>query len=404
IVNLSLIGVIKANSTSPLRSVKKQYLFNHKIVLYGDSQNNENALTKGEHRFPFIVKLPKKNIYTSISFERGQIKYNLKCDLLDKALDDTPVLRCEKSISIIKPINLALLPEPQPKLLSFKNNRKNLQKTISSTSSINSIDSLETNSTTDDDIKIKLLLNSTGYLRGESISVKLNVKHFKRISNMNGIIVTLIRICRLDLGEEHEIQSYRKDLSQSIVPLITDPKGLASEVSTALRIPVDCFPTIVSSLVSFQYYIEVLVNLSNSKIQIHNPNNEIVDDEVIQSETMNFLYNVDRLKKMKNVLTITSEIVLGTERKPISTLKKRIKSKNSSPVPVSSPHTPSTSSESPVDTNSSALTSPMIVPSVLPIPATNNMRYASSISGLPQVDEKQLLKLREDALLPSEPP
>ncbi|GME99072.1 unnamed protein product [Ambrosiozyma monospora] len=111
LIKLSLVGLIKINSHGPLRSQKKQYLFNHSITLYGDVANNEMALTKGEHRFPFIVKLPKKNIYTSISFEKGEIKYTLTCDLCDKTFDGAKILNTEKLINIVKPINLSILPE-----------------------------------------------------------------------------------------------------------------------------------------------------------------------------------------------------------------------------------------------------------------------------------------------------
>ncbi|OWB57621.1 hypothetical protein B5S28_g3582 [[Candida] boidinii] len=507
LITLSLIGLIKLiGSGSTFRSTKKTTLFNHTINLYGNvnlspppiqqssSSNNDNmeietnisnpGLTKGEHHFPFIVKLPKKNIYTSVTFEKGEIRYSLKASISDSYFSNNnnlnsptisslnsslnnnrnsnsnsnssktsltrnnllnlnnntttnsdssntlsndinniannnnntltsssitgngtsnqrysndlnnnnnkSILTCEKYISIIKPINLSLLPESQPKILVFKVPKKGLKKTISSTSTVNSqlssysqdftimtpnsnnnyspeddsnnqpnnnnqnnqnligsaavsitssthsssendnlntvnedtqkvafasplTDSNNNNNESEisnklnfqqqpsqsqsstpttriaNDIKLSVYTPSMGYLRGEIVPVKINVQHYKKFKSPTGIIVTLIRICRIDQGTEHAIQSFRKDLSQSIVPLFLSPNKFQYEVTTSLKIPLDCFPTIVgSNMVSFQYYIEVIVNLSNSKAILNQNKTHLdsgMDDEDIYDVT-----------------------------------------------------------------------------------------------------------------------
>lgn len=341
-LNLSLEGYIKVSSNSPLRSDKKDELFNHSIKLYGNSNNNEQGLSSGEHRFPFIVKIPKKNVYTSIKFEKGKITYLLKSTLL---LDNevTPVTK--KLLNIVKPINLLSLPEAHPKVLNFRNisSKKALRATLSSTSSLNSSLSMDSNgSINNDSVRIKLILPYLGYLKGESIPVKLNVKHYRHISNMSGIIVTLIRVCKLDLGRDYEFESYRKDLSQSIVPLVLDQKTFKGDISTTLKIPADCFPTIISPSLSFQYFVEVLINLSSngkSASNNYNMNNssslslqgmELNDEDIHFSDSAKPMVNVDNLKKLKNVLTITNEVIIGTERRPLS----RSRTLSRSPVNV----------------------------------------------------------------------
>ncbi|VEU19437.1 DEKNAAC100358 [Brettanomyces naardenensis] len=477
LIKLGLMGVIKIHSSSPLRSDKKEYLFNHSVVLYGDAAKNELALTKGEHRFPFIVKLPKKNIHTSISFEKGEIKYSLKSDICNRSAgNNVKLMTSEMLLNIVKPINLALLPDAQPKTLTFHSNKRNMRHVASSTSSINSTDSFElqpTNHSTtstpgatvgdhynlynpvdsSNEIKIRMDIPFVGYLKGESIPVKLSIKHYKKIANVNGIFITLIRICSLDMGEDYELQSFRKDLAQSIVPLIVDPSSKTTyEVSTSLKVPLDSFPTIVSSLVSFQYYIEVLVNMSNSSRLQGPQKNELVDDEIIQLGSADTIYNVDKLKQMKNVLTLTSEIIIGTERKPISKLKTRHRAAlssshgsisqpttplsnvqstrtiSSSPSPVGhseseelrrpsslhdSPESPDTPTQH-IDSLSSSgvsmaahsvtasrssnasVNSPL---AILSMPSPPSVRNANSTQ-----EEKELLHLREQALLPSQPP
>lgn len=340
ILNMSMEGAIKVSSNSPLRSDKRDQLFNHSVVLYGNHANNEQALSSGEHRFPFIVKIPKKNVYTSIKFEKGEITYLLKSTLL---VNGEMISTTKKLLNIVKPINLLALPEAHPKVLNFRNisSKKALRATLSSNSSLNSGFSMDSNgSINNDSVRIKMSFPYVGYLKGESIPVKLNIKHYRQISNMNGIIVTLIRVCQLDLGKDYEFESYRKDLSQSIVPLVLDLKTFKGDISTTLKIPPDCFPTIMSPTLSFQYFVEVLINLSaNTKPATTNYNMnstnslplkkmDLTEEDISFTDAVKPMVNVDNLKKMKNVITVTNEVIIGTERRPLS----RITSASRSPT------------------------------------------------------------------------
>lgn len=78
-ISLSMNGVVKVNDVG-LRRSEKARLFSISVNLYG-SPNENNGLSKGEHRFPFKIKLPRKNIYSSLSFEKGSISYSLKSEL-----------------------------------------------------------------------------------------------------------------------------------------------------------------------------------------------------------------------------------------------------------------------------------------------------------------------------------
>ena len=80
------MGFIKINASSHLKlRPLKHTLFDYTIKIYGkdeeeqtDSAEFSNGLLKGEHVFPFIVKLPNKRVYTSIDFGKGSINYILK--------------------------------------------------------------------------------------------------------------------------------------------------------------------------------------------------------------------------------------------------------------------------------------------------------------------------------------
>lgn len=127
------------------------------------------------------------------------------------------------------------------------------------------------------------LLNA-GALRGESIGVKISIQHTKRVKSLNGIILTLLRQTRLDpAGELDDVafekskastvggvvalpaaSTYRKDLAQTICPIIIDPDTLSAVVKASLRVPEDVFPTIANvpgGAVEFRYWIEVVMDL-----------------------------------------------------------------------------------------------------------------------------------------------
>jgi len=119
-----------------------------------------------------------------------------------------------------------------------------------------------------------------GALRGDNIPVKISIHHNKPIKSLNGIILTLHRQTRFEPPPRNHPPlkkafssaagggacggTFRKDLAQTVLPLIVDPKSLTTVVKANLRVPEDVFPTIVNvpgGGVSFRYYVEVVVDL-----------------------------------------------------------------------------------------------------------------------------------------------
>lgn len=136
-----------------------------------------------------------------------------------------------------------------------------------------------------------------GCLRGDSIPIRIMVSHTKHVKSMNGVMITLYRLARVDLhpalpigpmtdGQKRKYEDYyprsltglgglslsgtgsshvfRKDLSQTIVPMIIDPQTLKAEINAKVRVPEDAFPTINTvpgSMISFRYYVEVVLDI-----------------------------------------------------------------------------------------------------------------------------------------------
>lgn len=405
VITFSLSGYIKMNALphSKLRPMK-QVLFNHCIKIYGpdtdlpSSAGLVNGLYKGEHRFPFVVKLPTKRVYTSIDFGKGAIIYTLKTVLRPVNSEESPLpgqspsdssifrpralsrlhspsFTLEKHIKIVDPIDVAELPLPKPKKLIIKDPRRGkLRRTQSSGSTINTVSTINSKSSDSEfmphhpsmgsatsssntingnglhspgismnsvpqinndgnasSILVTMDLGQRGFLRGELIPVKLSIQHLKQIQDSRGIIVTLVRVCRIDHGPESYFESFRKDLQQLVIPLFVDPVTFSLEISTSLRVPADAFPTITGCpMVSFQYFIEVMLNLSGKTLALDNgPVVNLVSHEesspalspsggtsynIQYGQDRSEFINTDKFKRLKKFLQMTTEVIIGTHR------------------------------------------------------------------------------------------
>jgi hypothetical protein len=112
-----------------------------------------------------------------------------------------------------------------------------------------------------------------------------------------------------------EPSTFRKDLAQTISPIICDPKTLECNVPTRIRIPPDTFPTIQNvKYLSFRYYLEVILDL-NPKTSVFQTSSTPQDyaPEEIKTGSSNFTDTVILLKKGKPfVQSFQFEIVVGT--------------------------------------------------------------------------------------------
>ncbi|KAH3680394.1 hypothetical protein WICMUC_000325 [Wickerhamomyces mucosus] len=540
-IGLMLKGYIKIkqSTTTTTPKTKPLDLFEYTCLIYGEQGNHENelvnGLSKGEHRFPFSMKLPKKNIYTSISFEKGCIAYYLKASINHNFTSNTSyssslsvsspssptsssssssftlnginssilingkstIQSCERGINILVPINVAKIPKPQTKYAFLKVSEKKLMKTISSTSTVNSSITQFSNASENSNesctcqpkqsenfnqsnnciesqnsqfnpptpttsksiasessvapIRLGVDIPESGFLRGELIPIKIKVSHYKPIHSPNGIIATLTRICRVDNGPDSRIQSFRKDLSQSITPLYIDPETLTSEIRTSLRVPVEAFPTIIgSNIVTFQYYVEVLANISSKNLISNSINSQNSTTKKLQQNILfdfdlekenkiensnggeTGIINVDKFKRAKSYLGLNTEIIVGTERIYKKNLMSNLDSR-SKEIKVNSDNLVE---ESLIESGNSFVDISIGRTSISPlsidnIPNGNSTTPESSeLNGIPptidntnnrhknefeiihlqngnnaeHINEKEALRLREEALLPSEPP
>lgn len=111
-----------------------------------------------------------------------------------------------------------------------------------------------------------------------------------------------------------EPSTFRKDLAQTISPIICDPRTLECSVSPRIRIPPDTFPTIYNvKYISFRYYLEVILDLNPKTSVFQSSTPQDYEPEEIKAGLSNFIDTVTLLKKNKPFVQCHQfEIVVGT--------------------------------------------------------------------------------------------
>ncbi|KAK9389617.1 hypothetical protein V1515DRAFT_593911 [Lipomyces mesembrius] len=258
------------------------------------SSSTTKRLPKGEHAFAFMFELPAKGLMTSLEFEKGSIVYMLTAT--HHRPGPFPPITCHKLLSLLCPLDIADLPPPKPSMLSVEIKKKNRRRERGTATAI-----VET--------------PAVGCLRGEVIPVKITVRHVREVRNVSGVVITFLRISRV-CAHDLEPLSFRKDLVQTVAPLYIDSRTLITTIMINIRVPMDIFPTIDEyPLVAFKYCLEVVLDLSG-KVEL--PMAQSAVHSVATDSTPNLAsrpyVDTELLKRMKGVVSLWTEIVVGTEK------------------------------------------------------------------------------------------
>ncbi|KAK9368775.1 hypothetical protein V1509DRAFT_622773 [Lipomyces kononenkoae] len=251
-------------------------------------------LPKGEHTFAFMFELPAKGLMTSLEFEKGSIVYMLSAS--HHRPGPFPPITCHKALSLQCPLDITDLPPPKPSMLSVEINKKNRRRERGTATAF-----VET--------------PSVGCLRGQVIPVKITVRHVREVRSINGVVITFLRISRV-CPHDVEPLSFRKDLVQTVTPLYIDSRTLTTTITANIRVPTDIFPTIDEyPLVAFKYCLEVVLDLSGkaelplAQTVMHSSNTEPAPNL-----TSRPYVDTELMKRMKGVVSLWTEIVVGTEK------------------------------------------------------------------------------------------
>ena len=209
----------------------------------------------------------------------------------------------------------------------------------------------------------------SGYLPGDTVSLKVSVSLNRRVKSLQGIIITLYRECHVDIhpaiplgpsekGKRQEYEDYyprsrtglgglslssggssrvfRQDIDQTFTPLIIDPRTFTANVKTSVKVPENVFPTITSvpgAMIEFKYYVEAVIDLRGkssgqerilprlsmvNSVPSFAPGDPTLNplegyDGVKLPFSSGFCFlETSQIRREKGVLTHISEIVVGT--------------------------------------------------------------------------------------------
>lgn len=254
-----------------------------------------SIMQAGQHVFEFEFQFPESSLPSTVDFGRGSISYFLRCEY-QRPMTLTSRGRnvCKKSLTFLDYIDVGRIPRPKLRVIDSDAKSKRRE----GTGKISAI----------------VELTKAGYLKGETIALNIQVQHIKPIKNMNGTIATLYRLSRFD-SRDIAPQSFRKDLSQNISPLLVDPISLKYKVSPRLRIPADTFPTIMSAgPVSFRYFVEVVLDLNGrTTVWQAGTNSSQTDSSVSTLGHGGPSMETDALKREKGTYCVVFEVTIGTK-------------------------------------------------------------------------------------------
>ncbi|KAH7034845.1 uncharacterized protein B0I36DRAFT_84744 [Microdochium trichocladiopsis] len=237
-----------------------------------------------------------------------------------------------------------------------------------------------------------------GSIPGDVVPVRIRVHHNRRLKSMHGVIVTLYRQGRVDysppihmfadlskedserlerdeyypksktglgglsLSSAGSCSVFRKDLYQTVNPLIVDPRTLTATINTSVRVPEDAFPSIKGvpgALISFRYYVEVVVDLggrlSGSGTAVTQQSSRIGGSGGVNSSGVasslnahdnnssgfaGSIVDTDHLRREKGVISVATEITVGT------TDSSRLRKSKSAVRPTLTLQQPSTNGDS----------------------------------------------------------
>ena len=222
-------------------------------------------------------------------------------------------------------------------------------------------------STFEKSITAAVELAHSGSLPGDIIPIKITIDHTKPIKSLQGIIITLYRLARIDThpvmplgayskGKMPEYEDYypksrtglsglslssagsshvfRKDLAQTFAPLIIDPHTFTATINASVRVPDDAFPTISNvpgAMINFNYFLEVVIDLRGKLSgqdrllpRLGRGNNISAQEHIaplnwrerslggaLQLENANFA-DTEQIRREKSVIPCVFEVILGT--------------------------------------------------------------------------------------------
>jgi sporulation-control protein spo0M len=194
--------------------------------------------------FPFSLNLPN-DIPSSYMFSGNAIKYTLKASLQAISwLSEAFLPKCSTEIKILENIDVSNYPPPIVRPFQIEVKGKKKKRGFA---------------------HINVEISKGAIMRGQTIPIRIHIKHIAPIKNLEGILIGLCKRTKFILKDGKE-EITRKIVSSTISPILIDPKTLETIINTKLTVPNEIPPTIKNARFFFvSYSIEVNVDLTIKK-------------------------------------------------------------------------------------------------------------------------------------------
>ncbi|ORZ23918.1 hypothetical protein BCR41DRAFT_384983 [Lobosporangium transversale] len=239
-IKIRFVGLI---STKVAKTSEEIYVLNQQVVIHGNANNTEVfVLQQGKHDWPFEFLIPLQHIPSSGKYRHGTVKYTLTATITSKSfLGNMQETKTNYIVHVKDLINCLVEPYSTPISIVGSSNTKP-----------------DTNQP--ENLAIATVqLSRSAFLKGETLSVEIDLSHPKKLQRDPGCWVQLIRNEKYHAGEQTKEYSHVIASSTHAISLERDKTG---KILAELIIPDDTPPTMsTSKIMSIQYLVFILLDM-----------------------------------------------------------------------------------------------------------------------------------------------
>ncbi|KAG0026104.1 hypothetical protein BGZ81_006611 [Podila clonocystis] len=238
-IKIRFVGLV---STKLAKTSEEVYVLNQQAVVLGNPNNaEESVLPEGKHSWPFEFAVPLQHIPSSGKYRHGSVKYTLTALVTTKGfLGGVQELKVNKVVELKDLINCAQEPFSNSTVVTGSSNTKpatNKSKNLA----------LAT-----------ITLAKSAYLKGQAISINIDMSHPNTIQRNPGCWIQLIRMENYHAGEQSK--EYSHVVASSTHAIEMDLKH--GKILTELTVPEDSITTMsTTKIISIEYKLKILFDM-----------------------------------------------------------------------------------------------------------------------------------------------
>ncbi|KFH66492.1 hypothetical protein MVEG_07017 [Podila verticillata NRRL 6337] len=241
-VKINFIGIV---STKVAKSEDQAYVFNHQVVLQGNTNNaTKDTIDEGNHTWAFSFAIPLQHIPTSGRYRHGSVKYYLIASVtIPGFLGAVQEIKAEKPVVLKDLINIQMSPYSDPISMSGSDSTTGDQDPKGKATAIATV-----------------RLRRSAYLKGQIVDIEIDLSHPSKINRNPGCWIQLMRKEYFYAGEN--AKEYSTPVAACTEPLRVESSMRTGKIITALTVPDDALPSMTSTkIITIHYHLLLLFDM-----------------------------------------------------------------------------------------------------------------------------------------------